>query len=102
MRSKVMTARSAVRKGNGDLAPPRVAAELPRKSGELPIPVATFVSTGRTARRTTQAMRISVVALVCVACGRGGGAGSVSSQPSALEAPDASAPVQDAAPLDQT
>jgi hypothetical protein len=36
-------------------------------------------------------MRISVVALVCVACG-GGGAGSVSLQRSALEAPDASVP----------
>jgi hypothetical protein len=68
MRSKVMTARPAARKGNGSRtkktvavatrrsepiiqmvervrtpAPPRVAAELPKKSGELPIPVATFV-----------------------------------------------------------
>src|SRR5215470_7513905 len=48
------------------------------------------------------AMRISVVALVCVACGRGG-AGSVSLQRSALEVPDGSVPpVSDAAPLDQT
>jgi hypothetical protein len=68
MRSKVMTARPAARKGNGSRtkktvavatrrsepiiqmverartpAPPRVAAELPKKAGELPIPVATFV-----------------------------------------------------------
>lgn len=68
MRSKVMTARPAARKGNGSRtkktvavatrrsepiiqmverartpAPPRIAAELPKKAGELPIPVATFV-----------------------------------------------------------
>ena len=68
MRSKVMTARPAARKGNGSrtkktvavatrrsepiiqmverartAAPPRVVAELPKKAGELPIPVATFV-----------------------------------------------------------
>lgn len=68
MRSKVMTARPAARKGNGSRtkktvavatrrsepiiqmverartpAPPRVVAELPKKAGELPIPVATFV-----------------------------------------------------------
>jgi hypothetical protein len=68
MRSKVMTARPAARKGNGSRtkktvavatrrsepiiqmverartpAPPRVVAELPKKVGELPIPVATFV-----------------------------------------------------------
>lgn len=68
MRSKVMTARPAARKGNGNRtkktvavatrraepilqmverartpAPPRVTAELPKKPGELPIPVATFV-----------------------------------------------------------
>jgi len=68
MRSKVMTARPAARKGNGSRtkktvavatrrsepiiqmverartsAPPRVVAELPKKAGELPVPVATFV-----------------------------------------------------------
>jgi len=68
MRSKVMTARPAARKGNGSRtkktvavatrrpepiaqtverarspAPPRTAAELPKKTGELPVPVATFV-----------------------------------------------------------
>jgi hypothetical protein len=68
MRSKVMTARPAARKGNGSRtkktvaiatrrsepivqmverartpAPSRVVAELPKKTGELPIPVATFV-----------------------------------------------------------
>jgi hypothetical protein len=69
MRSKVMTARPAARKGNGSRtkktvavaatrrtepilqmverartpAAPRVVAELPKKVGELPIPVATFV-----------------------------------------------------------
>jgi hypothetical protein len=68
MRSKVMTARPAARKGNGSRtkktvavatrrsepiiqmverartpAPARVVAELPKKHGELPIPVATFV-----------------------------------------------------------
>ena len=68
MRSKVMTARPAARKGNGNRtkktvavatrrsepiiqmverartsAPSRVVAELPKKAGELPIPVATFV-----------------------------------------------------------
>lgn len=68
MRSKVMTARPAARKGNGSRtkktvaiatrrsepivqmverartpAPARVVAELPKKAGELPIPVATFV-----------------------------------------------------------
>jgi hypothetical protein len=68
MRSKVMTARPAARKGNGSRtkktvaiatrraepivqmverartpAPARVVAELPKKVGELPIPVATFV-----------------------------------------------------------
>ena len=68
MRSKVMTARPAARKGNGSRTkktvavatrrsepiiqmvarartpgPPRIAAELPKKPGELPIPVATFV-----------------------------------------------------------
>ena len=68
MRSKVMTARPAARKGNGSRtkktvavatrrsepilqmverartpAPSRVIAELPKKAGELPIPVATFV-----------------------------------------------------------
>ena len=68
MRSKVMTARPAARKGNGSRtkktvavatrrsepiiqmverartpAPPRVVAELPKKVGELPVPVATFV-----------------------------------------------------------
>src|SRR3954467_507756 len=128
MRSKVMTACPAARTGNGSRtkktvavaatrrpapiiqmverartpAPPRVAAEPPEKAGELPIPVATLVSTGRTTRRTTQAMRISVVALVWVACGSGG-TGSVSLQRSALEIPGASVPpVLDAAPLDQT
>ena len=68
MRSKVMTARPAARKGNGSRtkktvavatrrsepiiqmverartsAPSRVVAELPKKAGELPVPVATFV-----------------------------------------------------------
>lgn len=73
MRSKVMTARPAARKGNGSrtkktvavaatrrtepilqmverartpavpLQGGRVVAELPKKAGELPIPVATFV-----------------------------------------------------------
>jgi hypothetical protein len=68
MRSKVMTARPAARKGNGSrtkktvavatrrsepiiqmverartAAPSRVVAELPKKAGELPVPVATFV-----------------------------------------------------------
>ena len=68
MRSKVMTARPAARKGNGSRtkktvavatrrsepiiqmvervrtpAASRIAAELPKKVGELPIPVATFV-----------------------------------------------------------
>jgi hypothetical protein len=69
MRSKVMTARPAARKGNGSRtkktvavaatrrsepiiqmverartpASPRIVAELPKKAGELPIPVATFV-----------------------------------------------------------
>jgi hypothetical protein len=68
MRSKVMTARPAARKGNGSRtkktvaiatrraepivqmverartpAPTRVVVELPKKAGELPIPVATFV-----------------------------------------------------------
>ena len=68
MRSKAMTARPAARKGNGSrtkktvavatrrsepivqmverartAAPARVVAELPKKAGELPIPVATFV-----------------------------------------------------------
>lgn len=69
MRSKVMTARPAARKGNGSRTKktvavaatrrtepiiqmverartpsgPRIVAELPKKAGELPIPVATFV-----------------------------------------------------------
>jgi hypothetical protein len=68
MRSKVMTARPAARKGNGSRtkktvavatrrsepiiqmverartpAPSRISAELPKKAGELPIPLATFV-----------------------------------------------------------
>jgi hypothetical protein len=69
MRSKVMTSRPAARKGNGSRTkktvavaatrrsepivqmverartapPPRVVAELPKKAGELPVPVATFV-----------------------------------------------------------
>ena len=67
MRSKVMTARPAARKGNGSRTKKtvaiatrrsepivqmverartpasRVVAELPKKAGELPIPVATFV-----------------------------------------------------------
>ena len=68
MRSKVMTARPAARKGNGSRtkktvavatrrsepiiqmverarspAPPRAAVDLPKKPGELPVPVATFV-----------------------------------------------------------
>jgi hypothetical protein len=64
MRSKVMTARPAARKGNGSRTKKTVAvasrksepiiqmverkssraiAELPKKAGELPIPTATFV-----------------------------------------------------------
>jgi hypothetical protein len=64
MRNKVMTARPAARKGNGSRAKKTVAvpsrksqpiiqmverksspniAGLPKKSGELPIPTATFV-----------------------------------------------------------
>ncbi len=65
MRSKVMTARPAARKGNGNRTKKTVAvpstrrsepiiqmverkssrqiAELPKKAGELPIPTATFV-----------------------------------------------------------
>jgi hypothetical protein len=68
MRSKVMTARPAARKGNGSRtkktvavatrrsepiiqmverartpAPSRPTSELPKKAGELPIPLATFV-----------------------------------------------------------
>jgi len=64
MRSKVMTARPAARKGNGSRTKKTVAvasrksepiiqmverrssrsiAELPKKQGELPIPTATFV-----------------------------------------------------------
>ncbi len=64
MRSKVMTARPAARKGNGSRAKKTVAVasrksepiiqmverkssrtieELPKKAGELPIPIATFV-----------------------------------------------------------
>jgi hypothetical protein len=64
MRSKVMTARPAARKGNGSRTKKTVAVpsrksqpiiqlverrsspnitELPKKSGELPIPTATFV-----------------------------------------------------------
>lgn len=66
MRSKVMTARPAARKGNGSRTKKTVAvttrrsepiiqmvervrtpssrvAELPKKAGELPIPLATFV-----------------------------------------------------------
>ena len=66
MRSKVMTARPAARKGNGNRTKKTVAVasrksepiiqmverkssrnivavELPKKSGELPIPTATFV-----------------------------------------------------------
>jgi hypothetical protein len=65
MRSKVMTARPAARKGSGSRTKKTVAvastrksepiiqmverrssrniAELPKKSGELPIPTATFV-----------------------------------------------------------
>jgi len=68
MRSKVMTARPAARKGNGSRtkktvavatrrsepivqmverarspAPARMVMELPKKAGELPIPIATFV-----------------------------------------------------------
>lgn len=64
MRSKVMTARPAARKGNGSRAKKTVAVasrksepiiqmverkysrsieELPKKAGELPIPSATFV-----------------------------------------------------------
>jgi len=69
MRSKVMTARPAARKGNGSRtkntvavatrrsepiiqmvervrapsASARVAPELPKKAGELPIPLSTFV-----------------------------------------------------------
>jgi hypothetical protein len=67
MRSKVMTARPAARKGSGSRTKktvavatrraepiiqmvervrtpsPRVAPEMPKKVGELPIPLATFV-----------------------------------------------------------
>lgn len=64
MRSKVMTARPAARKGNGSRTKKTVAVasrksepiiqmverrssrsleELPKKAGELPIPMATFV-----------------------------------------------------------
>jgi hypothetical protein len=64
MRNKVMTARPAARKGNGSRAKKTVAVpsrksqpiiqmverrsspniqDLPKKQGELPIPVATFV-----------------------------------------------------------
>jgi hypothetical protein len=65
MRSKVMTARPAARKGNGSRTKKTVAiatrrsepiiqmvervrtpasrSELPKKAGELPIPLATFV-----------------------------------------------------------
>jgi len=64
MRSKVMTARPAARKGNGSRTKKTVAVasrksepiiqmverkssrniqELPKKAGELPIPIATFV-----------------------------------------------------------
>jgi hypothetical protein len=64
MRSKVMTARPAARKGNGSRTKKTVAVasrksepiiqmverrssrniiEMPKKAGELPIPVATFV-----------------------------------------------------------
>ncbi len=64
MRSKVMTARPAARKGNGSRAKKTVAVatrksepmiqmverrssrsiqELPKKSGSLPIPTATFI-----------------------------------------------------------
>jgi hypothetical protein len=66
MRSKVMTARPAARKGSGNRtkktvavatrraepiiqmvervrAPARVGQELPKKAGELPVPLATFV-----------------------------------------------------------
>jgi hypothetical protein len=64
MRSKVMTARPAARKGNGNRTKKTVAVasrksepiiqmverkssrsieELPKKAGELPIPMATFV-----------------------------------------------------------
>ena len=64
MRSKVMTARPAARKGNGNRTKKTVAVasrksepiiqmverrssrnimELPKKAGELPIPTATFV-----------------------------------------------------------
>ena len=65
MRSKVMTSRPAARKGNGSRTKKTVAvatrrsepivqmverartsrlvAELPKKAGELPIPIATFV-----------------------------------------------------------
>lgn len=64
MRSKVMTARPAARKGNGSRTKKTVAVasrksepmiqmverrssrsveELPKKTGELPIPMATFV-----------------------------------------------------------
>ena len=69
MRSKVMTSRPAARKGNGSrtkktvavttrraepmvqmvervrapATPPRLTPELPKKAGELPVPLATFV-----------------------------------------------------------
>jgi len=64
MRSKVMTARPAARKGNGSRTKKTVAVasrksepiiqmverrssrnliEMPKKAGELPIPIATFV-----------------------------------------------------------
>lgn len=64
MRSKVMTARPAARKGNGSRTKKTVAVasrrsepiiqmverrssrnieELPKKAGELPIPIATFI-----------------------------------------------------------
>jgi hypothetical protein len=64
MRSKVMTARPAARKGNGSRTKKTVAVasrksepiiqmverrssrnimELPKKAGELPVPIATFV-----------------------------------------------------------
>ena len=64
MRSKVMTARPAARKGNGSRTKKTVAVasrrsepiiqmverrssrnieELPKKAGELPVPIATFI-----------------------------------------------------------
>ena len=64
MRSKVMTARPAARKGNGsrtkktvavasrrsepiiqmvERKPSRNIEELPKKAGELPVPIATFI-----------------------------------------------------------